>query len=298
MALRTVRREARAGILRNMLRSDSSIGLARLRRRAALCVLLTSAAGCRSPHPSADEATELWADASNRENQLKQMVIRYQEAGQRIDEYQLEFDKVEAKLRAKKESLAAKREELAGASAEYEAAKKDLDLAQTGAAAAKQHAAESRRQADEANSTSAAVDQRKAELLANLDERKKELEVLEQAETELKRRLSAAVDRAVVLRESTSGAEAPPIVRLTLNSVRRDGVVSVVAKGSDKLRIGDKAEVRRSGELVGRLTLVETLIQAAADSDAPCIYAARFEPEKEGVAPSLSDEITAARPDR
>lgn len=281
-----------------MLRATTPTPAASIRRRIVVSVALIAAAGCRAPHPSADEATELWADASNRENQLKQLVIRYQETGTRIDEYQIEVDKVEDKLRAKKETLAAKREELAVASAEYEAAKKDLDLARTGAAAAKQHAAESRRQAEEAALSAAADDRRKSELLAALAERKKELEVLEKAEAELKRQLSAAVDRAVVLRESTSGSQSPPIVRLTLNSVRRDGFVSVVAKGSDKLRIGDKAEVRRSGELVGRLTLVETLISAAADSDAPVIYAARFEPEKEGVAPSLSDEITAARPDR
>jgi hypothetical protein len=264
----------------------------------ALICALAAVGGCRSPHPSADEATELWADASNRENQLKQLVIRYQEAGKRIDDYQFELDKVEDKLRVRKEALAAKREELATANAEYEAAKKELDLAQTGAAAAKQHAAESRRQAEDAAAESADADRRKTEITARLTEKKHELDALEKAEAELKKKLAAAVDRAVVLREAVSGTETPKIVRLTLNSVRRDGVVSVVAKGSDKLQIGDQAEVRRAGELVGKLTLVETMISAGPDSDAPVIYAARFEPEKEGVTPSLSDEITAVPPER
>lgn len=269
-------------------------------RRAARALVFTAlaAASCRSPHPSADEATELWADASNRDNQLKQLVIRYQESSKRIDDYRSETEKVDAKLRDLKEKLGGKRDELASARAELEAATRELETARTGAAAARQHAAESRRLADEAAKEGAEQERRKNEILARLTEKRSELEALERAEGELKKKLAAAVDRAVVLRESTSGAGSSKQVRLTINSVRRDGVVSVVAKGSDKLQVGDVAEVRRQGERVGRLTLVDAMISAPADSDAPAIYAARFEAEKQGVTPSLSDEITVTPPDR
>lgn len=274
---------------------------ARARRAVSFALLLAVAAApaCRQGgRPDADVASQVWADASNRENQLKELVVRYQESSKRIDDYQIEMDKVDEQLRAKKTALADKRAELATAKQELAAATTEADAARTAAAAARQHAAESRRVVDDATKEASDLERRKSEVASRLEERRRELDALDKAEAEMKRKLAAAVDRAVVLRESTSGARGPRTVRLTLNSVRRDGIVSVVARGSDRLQIGDTADVRRDGAKVGKLTLIEAMISAPADSDGPAIYAARFEAEKDGVTPSLSDEITVETPER
>jgi hypothetical protein len=270
-----------------------------LRRPSAVALTVVAASfGCRQSRPDADYASQVWADASNRDNQLKELVVRYQESTKRIEDYQVEMDKVDHALRAKKEALAAKRVELAKTKEELAAATAESDAARAAAAAARQHAAESRKAVDEATKEVAELDKRKADTTARLEERRRELAALDKSERELKAKLAAAVDRAVVLRESTSGSSTPRLVRLTLNSVRRDGVVSVVARGTDRLKIGDVAEVRRDGTRVGKLTLIEEMVAAAPDSDGPAIYAARFEAEQDGVTPSLTDEITAQPPDR
>ncbi|HYC78148.1 MAG TPA: hypothetical protein VEI02_11025 [Planctomycetota bacterium] len=264
---------------------------------AGAACLLALPCGCAHKHADVETGSHLWADVSNRENQWKELVLRYQEATRRIDEYAVEMGKVEARLKEKKEALAAKRAELARTQGELAAATKDSDEAQAAAAAARQRAADAKRGAEEATKEEAGEDRRKTEIAARLEEKRRELKALDEQEADLKRRLAAAVDRAVVLRESTSGAS-PRVVRLTLNSVRRDGIVSVVAKGSDKLIVGDVAEVRRAGELVGKLTLIDEVLSAPTSSDAPAIYSARFEADREGLVPFLTDEIVCAPPDR
>jgi hypothetical protein len=137
------------------------------------------------------------------------------------------------------------------------------------------------------------IGRRHEELAARISERTREIEALEQSETDLKKKLADTVDRAVVLKESAGDAASRRVVRLTFNTVRRDGLVSVLAKGSDRLVVGDRADVRRFGELIGRVVLTEVMVAAPEDSDRPAVFAARFEAEREGAAPALTDEITA-----